>query len=56
LSPEELGEVGESGRTLLSPSTEYAAVLNPHDAPSDSFFDPATLPLPSSPGGTDLIF
>jgi hypothetical protein len=56
LSPEELGEVGESGRALLSPSTEYAAVFDPHDAPSDSFFDPATLPLPSSPGGTDLIF
>jgi hypothetical protein len=56
LSPEELGEVGESGRALLSPSTEYAAVFDPHDEPSDSFFDPATLPLPSSPGGTDLIF
>ncbi|KAJ5201372.1 uncharacterized protein N7498_006035 [Penicillium cinerascens] len=57
LSPEELGEVGESGRALLSPSTEYA-VSSPHDTPSDSFFDfdPATLPLPSSPGGTDLIF
>ncbi|KAJ5310991.1 hypothetical protein N7476_006851 [Penicillium atrosanguineum] len=57
LSPEELGEVGESGRALLSPSTEFAA-FPPHDTPSDSFFDfdAATLPLPSSPGGTDLIF
>ncbi|KAJ5681355.1 uncharacterized protein N7477_001295 [Penicillium maclennaniae] len=57
LSPEELGEVGESGRALLSPSTEFAA-FPPHDTPSNSYFDfdAATLPLPSSPGGTDVIF
>jgi hypothetical protein len=57
LAPEELGEIGESGRALLSPSLEFAA-FPPHDTPSDSFFDfdAATLPLPSSPGGTDLIF
>lgn len=53
LSPEELGEVGEAGRALLSPSTDYAAVFPSHDPPSESYFDPATLPLPSSPGGTD---
>lgn len=53
LSPEELGEVGDAGRALLGPSTEYAAVLPPCDMPADSYFDPATLPLPSSPGGTD---
>lgn len=57
LSPEELGEVGESGRGLLSPSAEYAAVFPSNESSSDSFVDsfvdPATLPLPSSPGGTD---
>ncbi|KAJ5209891.1 hypothetical protein N7491_009700 [Penicillium cf. griseofulvum] len=29
LAPEELGEIGESGRGLLSPSTEYTAILSP---------------------------
>ncbi|KAJ5175745.1 uncharacterized protein N7482_001622 [Penicillium canariense] len=54
LSPEELGEIGEIGRGLLSPSTEYASVFASDPLPSnDSFPDPATLPLPSSPGGTD---
>ena len=52
LSPEELGEVGESGRGLLSPSAEYSATFS-DDFPSDPFIDPATLPLPSSPGGTE---
>lgn len=52
LSPEELGEVGESGRGLLSPSAEYSATFS-DDMPSDPFIDPATLPLPSSPGGTE---
>lgn len=53
LSPEELGEVGEAGRGLLSPSTEYTTAFSSHDVPSDSNCDPAALPLPSSPGGTD---
>ncbi|OOQ83732.1 hypothetical protein PEBR_33312 [Penicillium brasilianum] len=54
LSPEELGEIGESGRGLLSPSTEYASIFHPDTSSfDDSFFDPAALPLPSSPGGTD---
>lgn len=53
LSPEELGEAGEAGRGLLSPSNEYDSVLPSHNLPSESYFDPTTLPLPSSPGGTD---
>lgn len=53
LSPEELGEIGEAGRGLLSPSTEYTTAFSSHDVPSDSNCDPATLPLPSSPGGAD---
>lgn len=55
LAPEELGEIGESGRALLSPSTEFSSVFNSHDVSFDTFHepDPATLPLPSSPGGTD---
>ncbi|KAJ5464416.1 uncharacterized protein N7458_000102 [Penicillium daleae] len=54
LSPEEVGEVGESGRGLLSPSTDYASIFH-HDTSKfdDSYFDPAAFPLPSSPGGTD---
>lgn len=54
LSPEELGGVSESGRALLSPSTEYASIFRPDSLTfDDSYFDPATLPLPSSPGGND---
>jgi hypothetical protein len=54
LSPEELGDVGESGRGLLSPSAEYTTIYHSDTSPfDDSFFDPAALPLPSSPGGTD---
>jgi hypothetical protein len=54
LSPEELGEVGESGRSLLSPSAHYGSFMSP-ELPFDdsSLTDPASLPLPSSPGGTD---
>ena len=57
LSPEELGEVGESGRNLLSPSTEYTASLSFNEfneSSLDASLDPTTFPLPSSPGGTDL--
>jgi hypothetical protein len=54
LSPEELGEFGESGRGLLSPSTEYTTIGLSNTSPfDDSYFDPAALPLPSSPGGSD---
>lgn len=55
LAPEELGDIGESGRALLSPSTEFSPFLPSNDTSFDTFFepDPATLPLPSSPGGTD---
>ncbi|KAJ5632018.1 hypothetical protein N7490_008357 [Penicillium lividum] len=55
LSPEELGEVGESGRSLLSPSTQYSSFMpSPELAFDDSTLtDPASFPLPSSPGGTD---
>ncbi|KAJ5698064.1 hypothetical protein N7462_000069 [Penicillium macrosclerotiorum] len=55
LSPEELGEIGQGGRGLLSPSAEFDSVF-PSSISSlfdDSFPDPATFPLPSSPGGTD---
>ncbi|KAJ6084646.1 hypothetical protein N7486_011446 [Penicillium sp. IBT 16267x] len=54
LSPEELGEVGESGRSLLSPSAHYGSFMSP-ELPLDDYIltDPASLPLPSSPGGTD---
>lgn len=54
LSPEELSDFGESGRGLLSPSTEYTTIYHA-DTPSfdDSYFDPAAFPLPSSPGGSD---
>lgn len=53
LSPDELGDIGESGRGLLSPSAGYSATFSSDDLPSDPFTDPTTLPLPSSPGGTD---
>lgn len=53
LSPEELGEIGEAGRGLLSPSTDYTSVVPPPDLSSDSYFDPTCLPLPSSPGGSE---
>ncbi|CAI7608125.1 unnamed protein product [Penicillium manginii] len=55
LAPEELGEIGPSGRALLSPSTEFSVAFPSNDTSFDTFYepDPATLPLPSSPGGTD---
>ncbi|KAJ5890391.1 uncharacterized protein N7473_006619 [Penicillium subrubescens] len=54
LSPEELGDFGESGRGLLSPSNEYTTIYHADTPPfDDSYFDPAALPLPSSPGGSD---
>ncbi|KAJ5935851.1 hypothetical protein N7466_005398 [Penicillium verhagenii] len=55
LSPEELGEVGESGRSLLSPSAQYGSFMSSPEYPLDDSLltDPALLPLPSSPGGTD---
>lgn len=55
LAPEELGDIRESGRALLSPSTEFSATFPSNDTSFDTFYepDPATLPLPSSPGGTD---
>jgi hypothetical protein len=37
LAPEELGEIGESGRGLLSPSTEYNALFSPVEASELSF-------------------
>ncbi|KAJ5262612.1 hypothetical protein N7524_007917 [Penicillium chrysogenum] len=37
LAPEELGEIGESGRGLLSPSTEYNALFSPVEASESSF-------------------
>ncbi|KAF3384837.1 hypothetical protein F1880_001759 [Penicillium rolfsii] len=54
LPPEELDDFGESRRGLLSPSTEYTTTYH-HDTPpfDDSYFNPAALPLPSSPGGSD---
>jgi hypothetical protein len=39
LAPEELGEISESGRGLLSPSTEYNAVFSPVDASESSFVE-----------------
>ncbi|KAJ5290797.1 hypothetical protein N7478_000048 [Penicillium angulare] len=55
LSPEELCEIGESGRSLLSPSAEYDYFPPTPSSPFEDseFTDPASLPLPSSPGGTD---
>lgn len=56
LSPEELGEVGESGRALLSPSAEFDSTFRASSAwpfDDDDFPDPTSFPLPSSPGGTD---
>ncbi|KAJ5224946.1 hypothetical protein N7468_006171 [Penicillium chermesinum] len=54
LSPEEVGEIGESGRALLSPSTEFDNIFFSSSGwPVDDPLDPSTFPLPSSPGGTD---
>ena len=56
LSPDELDDIGESGRALLSPSMDYPSSFfaSPSSAFDESVFAEATsLPLPSSPGGTD---
>ncbi|KAJ5580318.1 uncharacterized protein N7459_006303 [Penicillium hispanicum] len=53
LSPEELGEFGENGRGLLSPSANYSAAFTFDESSFDDSADPTTFPLPSSPGGTD---
>ncbi|CAI7597014.1 unnamed protein product [Penicillium glandicola] len=37
LAPEELGDIGESGRGLLSPSAEYNAVFSPVESSEVSF-------------------
>ncbi|CAG8894198.1 unnamed protein product [Penicillium egyptiacum] len=39
LAPEELGEIGESGRGLLSASTEYNAVFSPVEASESTFVE-----------------
>ena len=39
LAPEELGEVSESGRGLLSPSTEYNVVLSPAEVSESPFVE-----------------
>ncbi|KAJ5981852.1 hypothetical protein N7522_013480 [Penicillium canescens] len=50
LAPEELGEVGESRRGLLSPSTEYDGVFSPVESPSIGFSDePSIAPSIDSP-------
>ncbi|KAJ5707837.1 hypothetical protein N7488_007638 [Penicillium malachiteum] len=55
LCPEELDDMGESRRGLLSPSTDYSSFLpSPSISFDDSeFTEAASFPLPSSPGGTD---
>ncbi|KAJ5313081.1 hypothetical protein PENANT_c018G11111 [Penicillium antarcticum] len=45
LAPEELGEVGESGRGLLSPSTEYDGVFSPVESSSIGFSDEPSIAL-----------
>lgn len=51
LAPEELGEIGESGRGLLSPSTEYNAVYSPVETSELSFVESPSIgtlsPTPS---------
>ena len=53
LSPEELGDMGESGRGLLSPPTKNMVALIANEPSFDNSLDPATLSLPPSPGGMD---
>jgi hypothetical protein len=45
LAPEELGEVGESGRGLLSPSTEYDGVFSPVETTPIGFSDEPSIAL-----------
>ncbi|KAJ5757256.1 uncharacterized protein N7511_007438 [Penicillium nucicola] len=45
LAPEELGEVGESRRGLLSPSTEYDGVFSPVESPSIGYSDEPSIAL-----------
>lgn len=58
LAPEELGEVGESGRGLLSPSTECDGVFSPVESPSIGFSDEPSIALsidsPVPPSVPDL--
>ncbi|OQE35147.1 hypothetical protein PENCOP_c014G03611 [Penicillium coprophilum] len=49
LAPEELGEIGESGRGLLSPSTEYNAVFSPVLSPELSFVQSPSIETISPP-------
>ncbi|KAJ5730850.1 uncharacterized protein N7483_005358 [Penicillium malachiteum] len=55
LCPEELDDMGENRRGLLSPSTDYSSFMpSPSISFDDSeFTEAASFPLPSSPGGTD---
>lgn len=54
LSPEELGDVGESGRGLLSPSADCSTIFTSDSSAFEhSYFEASSLPLPSSPGGSD---
>jgi hypothetical protein len=48
LSPEELGEIGESGRGLLSPSTEYDGVFSPVDSSAEVSFVESSYLEPTS--------
>jgi hypothetical protein len=48
LSPEELGEIGESGRGLLSPSTEYEGVFSPVDSSAEVSFVESSYLEPTS--------
>jgi hypothetical protein len=48
LAPEELGEIGESRRGLLSPSTEYDAVFSPVDSAEVSFAESPYIEPPST--------
>ncbi|KAJ5782014.1 hypothetical protein N7457_003788 [Penicillium paradoxum] len=51
LAPEELGEIGESRRGLLSPSTEYNALLSPvqPSSPEVSFVESPSLGIYTEP-------
>lgn len=54
LSEEEIGEVGESARALLSPPADFSSKFySEPEWPFDDFTDPSEFPLPSSPGGAD---
>lgn len=48
LSPEEMGEVGEVGRGLLSPSSEYNDIFSPMDSSAEvSFVNSPSIEPPS---------